>query len=62
MLIIFRMAQDQAWSKDIVTASARGVMDWQVSSTHSVPLHDITSLASMDKTNLPQREYLGGVI
>ncbi|GLB39394.1 hypothetical protein LshimejAT787_0605560 [Lyophyllum shimeji] len=50
MLIILRMAQDRAWSKELVTATASGVMDWQVSSTHSIPLHDVpassaTSLA-----------------
>jgi len=61
MLIIFRMAQDQAWSKDIVMASARGVMDWQVSSTHSVPLHDITSVSSLDKVVLQRQKYIGGV-
>jgi hypothetical protein len=58
------MAQDQAWSKDVVTASARGVMDWQVSSTHSVPLRDITqaSLASFDKAGLQRPKYFGGVM
>jgi len=33
MLIILRMAQDRAWSKDIITAADNGVLDWQVSST-----------------------------
>jgi len=40
MLIVLRMAQNRAWSKDIVTAASTGIMDWQVSSTHSIPLHD----------------------
>ncbi|KAF5384325.1 hypothetical protein D9615_003311 [Tricholomella constricta] len=43
MLIILRIAQDRAWSTDLVTATDRGVLEWQVSSTHSVPLHDIPS-------------------
>lgn len=50
MLIILRIAQDRAWSKDLVTATTRGVLDWQVSSTHSVPLHDDPS-GSLTLTN-----------
>lgn len=40
MLIVLKMAQNQAWSKDIVSAANVGVMDWQVSSTHSVQLEN----------------------
>jgi hypothetical protein len=35
MLIILRMAQGRAWSKDIITAADDGVLDWQVSSSSS---------------------------
>lgn len=35
MLIILRMAQNRAWCRDTVTASATGNLDWQVSSAHS---------------------------
>ncbi|KAH6918983.1 hypothetical protein BKA70DRAFT_1089307 [Coprinopsis sp. MPI-PUGE-AT-0042] len=35
MLIILRMAQNRAWCRDTVTASATGDLDWQVSSCHS---------------------------
>jgi hypothetical protein len=59
MLIILRMAQDQAWSKDLVAATDRGVLDWQVSSTHSVPLHDIPatsiSMSSFNTKILPRK-------
>ncbi|KAF8154606.1 hypothetical protein B0H34DRAFT_660832 [Crassisporium funariophilum] len=40
MLIILRMAQDRAWSKDIISAASNGILDWQVSSTSSIPLGD----------------------
>jgi len=51
MLIVLRMAQDRAWSLDLTRALEHGVLDWQVSSTHSIPLHDVpastvTSLTS----------------
>lgn len=36
MLIVLRMAQDRAWTRDIVIAANVGVMDWEVSSTRSV--------------------------
>lgn len=53
---MLRMAQDRAWSKDLVTASHTGVLDWQVSSTHSIPLHDAPSSsgASLEKS-LPRK-------
>lgn len=47
MFIILRMAQDRAWSKDLVMATSRGVLEWQVSSTRSVPLHDASRQDSM---------------
>lgn len=55
-MIMLRMAQDRAWSKDLVTASHTGVLDWQVSSTHSIPLHDAPSSsgASLEKS-LPRK-------
>ena len=34
MLIILRMAQDRAWSQDIVNAADDGVLDWEVSSSN----------------------------
>ncbi|KAG2020817.1 hypothetical protein CC2G_006119 [Coprinopsis cinerea AmutBmut pab1-1] len=43
MLIILRMAQNRAWCRDIVTASATGVLEWQVSSHHSIPLNQRSS-------------------
>ncbi|GLB39844.1 hypothetical protein LshimejAT787_0703540 [Lyophyllum shimeji] len=51
MLVVLRMAQDRAWSRDLVTAADRGVLEWQISSTHSVPLHDIPSSAAMATYN-----------
>ncbi|KAF9467150.1 hypothetical protein BDZ94DRAFT_1156726 [Collybia nuda] len=57
MLIILRMAENRAWSKDLVAATDRGVLDWQVSSTHSVPLHDIpgSSMTSFNNKTLPRK-------
>jgi len=39
MLIILRMAQDRAWSRDIIKATDTGVLDWEVSSVNSLPLN-----------------------
>lgn len=36
MLIVLRMAQNRAWTRDIVIAANMGVMNWEVSSTRSV--------------------------
>ncbi|KIM43676.1 hypothetical protein M413DRAFT_18086 [Hebeloma cylindrosporum] len=36
MLIVLRMAQDRAWSTDIINAADNGVLDWQVSSINSL--------------------------
>lgn len=41
MLIILRMAQDRAWSRDIIHAADTGVLDWQVSSSNSIALHTV---------------------
>ncbi|KAG5634044.1 hypothetical protein H0H81_003648 [Sphagnurus paluster] len=41
MLIILRMAQDRAWSLELSAAIAGETSDWQASSTHSIPLHDV---------------------
>ncbi|KAG6864267.1 hypothetical protein C0991_010985 [Blastosporella zonata] len=51
MLIVLRMAQDRAWSKQLVTATTGGILDWQVSSTHSIPLHDVpaSSISSLPR-------------
>lgn len=38
MLIILRMAQGRAWTREIMTAADDGIMDWQVSSTSSGPI------------------------
>jgi len=38
MLIILRMAQDRAWSKDIIMAADTGMLDWEVSSVNSLPV------------------------
>jgi len=40
MLIILRMAQDRAWSKEIINAADTGVLDWEVSSMNSVALNN----------------------
>jgi len=49
ILIIIRMAQDRAWSRDIITAAIDGELDWQISSTNtgSVVLHTINSESSV---------------
>lgn len=39
MLIILRMAQDRAWTKEIITAADDGVLDWEVSSINSLSLN-----------------------
>jgi len=36
MLIMLRMAQNRAWTRDIVIAANTGVMDWEVSSERSM--------------------------
>ncbi|KAG6808671.1 hypothetical protein H0H92_003282 [Tricholoma furcatifolium] len=43
MLLILRIAQSRAWSRDLVQSVHRGVLEWQVSSTQSIPLHDVPS-------------------
>ncbi|KAH9475897.1 hypothetical protein JR316_0011458 [Psilocybe cubensis] len=37
MLIILRMAQDRAWTREIITAADNGILDWEVSSVNSLP-------------------------
>jgi nitrate reductase NapE component len=39
MLIILRMAQDRAWSKELIIAADTGVLDWEVSSINSSSLN-----------------------
>ncbi|KAG6889606.1 hypothetical protein C0995_016132 [Termitomyces sp. Mi166 len=55
MLIALRMAQDRAWSKELASATAGGILDWQVTSTHSIPLHDVP--ASSTSMNSMARKY-----
>ncbi|TFK27354.1 hypothetical protein FA15DRAFT_666414 [Coprinopsis marcescibilis] len=57
LLIVLRMAQNRAWCRDIITASATGILDWQVSSSHSIPLHDTqNNQPQLDKIkNLPRK-------
>ncbi|RDB23623.1 hypothetical protein Hypma_009503 [Hypsizygus marmoreus] len=64
MLIVLRIAQDRAWSKDLVTATDRGVLDWQVSSTHSVPLRDnpASSMTSFSNKGVLPRKFQGDSI
>lgn len=38
MIIVLRMAQNQAWCRDTVSAANMGVMDWEVSSAHTMPV------------------------
>ncbi|KAG5635949.1 hypothetical protein H0H81_009574 [Sphagnurus paluster] len=41
MLIILRMAQDRAWSLQLAQAIASEASEWQPTSTHNIPLHDV---------------------
>ena len=36
-----RIARDRAWSKDIISAAIDGELEWQISSTRSIPLHNV---------------------
>ncbi|KAF9527221.1 hypothetical protein CPB83DRAFT_856579 [Crepidotus variabilis] len=38
MLVVLRMAQNRAWTRDIIEAAKSGIMDWRVSSTGSIEL------------------------
>ncbi|KAG5725175.1 hypothetical protein E4T56_gene10196 [Termitomyces sp. T112] len=51
MLIILRLAQDRAWSRDLVESIHHGVLDWQVSSTQSIPLHGAPSISDFTPQN-----------
>lgn len=60
IMIILRMAQNNAWSRDLIVASSNGVLDWQVSSAHSIPLHsqsnqDAPSFPDSRIKNLPSK-------
>ena len=46
-----RMAQDRAWSKDIITAAIDGELDWQISSTNtaSIVLHNLNDLETSNQ-------------
>jgi len=56
MLIIMRMARDRAWSKDIIAAAMDGELDWQISSTNSMALHNVFEPPSPQQI-LPQKIY-----
>jgi len=52
MLIIMRMAQDCAWSKDIIVAAVDGELDWQISSANTgsiVVLHNLNDFESSNQ-------------
>ncbi|GLB41341.1 hypothetical protein LshimejAT787_0905560 [Lyophyllum shimeji] len=52
MLIVLRMAQDRAWSKELAAAACGDApLDWQPFASHSIPLHDVpaSSAASTSK-------------
>lgn len=55
ILVILRMAENTAWTKDIVSASAEGVLDWQISSSisHTIPMHKTQSRQSRDSSAYP---------
>ena len=57
MLIIMRMAQDRAWSKDIIAAALDGELDWQISSTNtaSIVLHNLNDFESSNCQSLPHK-------
>jgi hypothetical protein len=46
-----RMAQDRAWSKDIIVAAVDGELDWQISSTNtrSIVLHNLNDFESSNQ-------------
>ena len=46
-----RMAQDRAWSKDIIVAALDGELDWQISSTNtgSIVLHNLNEFESSNQ-------------
>ncbi|KAF8956563.1 hypothetical protein BDZ97DRAFT_1925367 [Flammula alnicola] len=54
MLIVLRMAQDRAWSREIITAADDGVLDWQVTSTNSVALNNASEQPD-GQENLPKK-------
>ena len=55
MLIAMRMARNCAWSKDIITASIEGELEWQISSTrNSMAVHNVSEHSSSNQ-NLPQK-------
>ena len=57
VLIIMRMAQDRAWSKDIIAAALDGELDWQISSTNtaSIVLHNLNDFESSNCQNLSDK-------
>jgi len=54
MLIILRMAQDRAWSKELIIAADTGVMDWEVSSVNSSSVNMAKSSQGLEQT-LPKK-------
>ncbi|KAG6907045.1 hypothetical protein DXG01_010816 [Tephrocybe rancida] len=61
MLIVLRVAQDRAWSRDLVKSIHRGTLDWQVATTQSIPLHDVPSISDFshdhDMANKPSQKF-----
>lgn len=54
MLIILRMAQDRAWSKDLIVAADTGVLDWEVSSVNSSSVNMAKPSQGLEQT-LPKK-------
>ena len=52
-----RMARDRAWSQDIIAAAIDGELDWQISSTNSMPiaLHHVYESPPSSLQALPQK-------
>jgi hypothetical protein len=56
-----RMAQDCAWSKDIIAAAVDGELDWQISSTNTgsiVVLHNLNDFESSTNASKSYRTSL----
>ncbi|TFK66016.1 hypothetical protein BDN72DRAFT_170236 [Pluteus cervinus] len=59
MLIALRMAENRAWTRDIVKAAHTGVLDWEVSSSTSITLPDPTgSMASSPSITSPEKSHI----
>lgn len=54
MLIILKMAQNKAWCRDIVSAAEAGVLEWEVTSAHTLELEDASKLQGMKFSDPPR--------